>query len=214
MGHKFMAEPTTLSVTVLGLITLAYLLGSISTAILVCRLLKLPDPRSLGSNNPGATNVMRIGGKKAAALTLAGDALKGVIPVLLAFQLGLTEQHIGWVGLAAVVGHLFPVFFGFQGGKGVATTLGVVHIWHWPTALLIDAIWLIFAKVFRISSAAALVALVAMPLILAAWQTDFWLAASIISVLGLYRHKANIQKLLSGQESAIGDRVNATEKKG
>jgi glycerol-3-phosphate acyltransferase PlsY len=155
---------------------------------------------------------MRIGGKKAAALTLFGDALKGVIPVLLAYQLGLPEKQIGWVGLAAVIGHLFPIFFGFQGGKGVATTLGVVHAWHWPTGLMIDLIWLIFAKVFRISSVAALVALVSLPFILAAWQTDYWLAALIISVLSLYRHKENIQKLISGEESAIGDRVNAADK--
>jgi len=201
-----------LSLLPLGLIVLAYCLGSISTAILVCRTLGLPDPRTLGSNNPGATNVMRIGGKKAAALTLFGDALKGVIPVLLAYQLGLPEKQIGWVGLAAVIGHLFPIFFGFQGGKGVATTLGVVHAWHWPTGLMIDLIWLIFAKVFRISSAAALVALVSLPFILAAWQTDYWLAALIISVLSLYRHKENIQKLISGEESAIGDRVNAADK--
>jgi glycerol-3-phosphate acyltransferase PlsY len=155
---------------------------------------------------------MRIGGKKAAALTLAGDALKGVIPVLLAIQLGLTEAQIGWVGLGAVLGHLFPVFFGFQGGKGVATTLGVVHAWHWPTGLIIDAVWLTFAKVFRISSAAALVALVALPLVLAVWPTDYWFSASIISALSLYRHKSNIQKLLKGEESAIGDRVTADEK--
>lgn len=206
-----MIEFTTLSISALGLIVLAYLLGSISTAIIVCRALKLPDPRTLGSRNPGATNVMRIGGKKAAALTLAGDALKGVIPVLIAIQMSLTEQQIGWVGLAAVLGHLFPVFFGFQGGKGVATTLGVVHAWHWPTGLIIDAIWLIFAKVFRISSAAALVALTALPLILAAWQTDYWLAACVISALSLFRHKSNIQKLMSGEESAIGDRVKAAD---
>lgn len=206
-----MIELTTLSVSALGLIVLAYLMGSISTAIIVCRLLKLPDPRTLGSRNPGATNVMRIGGKKAAALTLAGDALKGVIPVAIAMQLSLAEHQVGWVGLAAVLGHLFPVFFGFQGGKGVATTLGVVHAWHWPTGLIIDAIWLTFAKVFRISSAAALIALAALPFILAAWQTDYWLSACIISALSLYRHKSNIQKLISGEESAIGDRVEAAD---
>ena len=198
-----------LSLLTILLIITAYLLGSVCSAIVVCKALKLPDPRTLGSGNPGATNVMRIGGKRPAALTLFGDAIKGVIPVMAGHLLGLTQGQIGWIGLAAVLGHLFPVFFGFKGGKGVATTLGVVHAWHIPTALIIDAIWLIFAKVFKVSSAAAIIAMICLPLILYAFSTHYWICGTIIALLSLYRHRTNIQKLLAGKESQIGERVNS-----
>jgi len=198
-----------LSITLLLLV--AYLLGSICSAILICKALKLPDPRTLGSGNPGATNVMRIGGKKAAALTLFADAIKGVIPVMIGHLMGFSQAEIGWVGLAAVLGHLFPIFFSFKGGKGVATTLGVIHAWHWPTALIIDAIWLVFAKVFKISSAAAIIAMICLPIILYLFSTHYWVPAVIISILSLYRHRSNIQKLISGQESHIGDQVKADD---
>ena len=113
-------------------VSLAYLLGSVSTAIVVCRLMGLPDPRTEGSNNPGATNVLRIGGKKAAALTLAGDSLKGVIPMLACHLLGVSVLAFALAGLAVFLGHLYPVFFGFKGGKGVATALGVQFGLYWP----------------------------------------------------------------------------------
>jgi len=120
----------------------AYLIGSVSAAIIVCRLMKLPDPRSAGSGNPGATNVLRVGGKTAAAITLAGDALKGFIPVFVASILGVTPLILGLTALAAVLGHLFPVFFQFKGGKGVATSFGAIFGIAWLAGLLTLTTWL------------------------------------------------------------------------
>ena len=140
------------------LIPAGYLFGSISTAIIVCKLMGLPDPRTQGSRNPGATNVARLGGKKAAALTLAGDMLKGLLPVTIAHALGSDATILAGTALAAFLGHLYPVFFGFQGGKGVATALGVIYGLYWPVGLLTSAVWLIMAVLFRYSSLAALVA--------------------------------------------------------
>ena len=121
-------------------IVLGYLAGSISTAIIVCRAMGLPDPRSEGSRNPGATNVLRFGGKKAAAITLAGDFLKGLLPVLLARGVGVDEIGLALTGLAAFLGHLYPVFFGFEGGKGVATAFGVILGLSWLTALAMSVV--------------------------------------------------------------------------
>ncbi|RTK99711.1 MAG: glycerol-3-phosphate 1-O-acyltransferase, partial [Lysobacterales bacterium] len=132
----------------------AYLCGSVSTAILVCRLMGLPDPRSEGSRNPGATNVLRIGGRKAAAITLAGDFLKGLIPVLVARAFGQGPEVLAATAFAAFLGHLYPVFFGFQGGKGVATALGVMVGLSWQVALAALATWLVIARVWKISSLA------------------------------------------------------------
>ena len=140
-----------------GLIVLAYLFGSVSTAIIVCKVMGLPDPRSQGSNNPGATNVLRIGGKKAAAITLFGDALKGVIPVFIAKFTASNDAALALVGMAAFLGHLYPIFFQFKGGKGVATAFGVLATISWPTGLCLLASWLLIAKVFKISSLAALI---------------------------------------------------------
>ncbi|HOW76928.1 MAG TPA: glycerol-3-phosphate 1-O-acyltransferase PlsY, partial [Candidatus Competibacteraceae bacterium] len=142
----------------LSSIVLGYLAGSISTAILVCRAMGLPDPRSEGSRNPGATNVLRFGGKKAAAITLAGDFLKGLLPVLFARLAGLEEIGLALTALAAFLGHLYPVFFGFEGGKGVATAFGAILGLSWPVALVALAIWLFMAFVVRISSLSALTA--------------------------------------------------------
>ena len=140
-----------------------YLLGSISAAIIVCKLMGLPDPRSEGSRNPGATNVARIGGKKAAALTLLGDMLKGLLPVLLAHALDAGAVVLAGTALAAFLGHLYPVFFGFQGGKGVATALGVSFGLHWLAGLTIAGIWLVMALLFRYSSLSALTAIALSP---------------------------------------------------
>ena len=135
----------------LSLIIAAYLLGSISSAIVVCRLMGLPDPRTQGSNNPGATNVLRIGGKKAAAITLLGDSLKGFVPVALCHLLDRPELIFALVGAAAFLGHLYPVFFGFRGGKGVATALGVQFGLGWAIGGAVAATWLFMAKVANIS---------------------------------------------------------------
>ena len=189
------------------LIIFAYLLGSIATAIVTCKLMGLPDPRTQGSNNPGATNVLRFGGKKAAAITLLGDGLKGVIPVLLArFVFGIEDYT--WlilIGIAAFLGHLYPVFYGFKGGKGVATAIGVflsVNLWG---GLAFVATWLIMAKGFKISSLAALIATALSPLYfwLITGHAQLTLGISVIAVLIFWRHRSNIQKLLDGSEDKI-----------
>ncbi len=197
----------------LTLIIVAYLMGSVSTAIIVCRLLQLPDPRTQGSGNPGATNVLRIGGKRAAAATLAGDLLKGLIPVLLARLVTADGMVLAAVALAAFLGHLYPIFFSFKGGKGVATALGVLLGLSWWVAVAALATWLLMAKVFRISSLSALVAAALAPLYV--WLLDpqppLLAMAVAMSLLLIWRHRSNIQKLLSGSEGKIsGNRSEET----
>jgi len=186
-------------------VALAYLLGSVSSAIVVCRLMGLPDPRTEGSNNPGATNVLRIGGKKAAALTLAGDTLKGVIPMVACHLLGVSALVFALAGLAVFLGHLYPVFFGFRGGKGVATALGVQVGLAWQIGAAVGLVWLLMAKLVKISSLSALVAMALAPV--AVWY--FWPAPELIvmqiamSAILFWRHRSNIRSLLSGTESRI-----------
>ncbi len=196
----------------LFLIAAAYLLGSLSFAVIVSRAMRLPDPRSFGSGNPGATNVLRTGRKAAAALTLLGDALKGwaavVLARLLAPQLGLSEDVVLWCALAVFIGHLFPVFFGFKGGKGVATALGVLVGLNPWVGLACLATWLLMAGVFRISSLAALTTAALAPVytgLLIGWGNTA-LAVLVITLLLVYRHKNNLIKLVSGQEARIGGR--------
>ncbi len=181
----------------------AYLIGSVSSAIIVCRLMGLPDPRGQGSGNPGATNVMRIGGKKAAAITLAGDALKGLLPVLLAKFIAVPNLLLAAVVFAAFLGHLYPIFFGFKGGKGVATSFGVSLGVSWILGLAAVITWLSVYKISKISSLSALIAATLVPLY--AWfiTADFYLTCvfSLISVILLWRHSANIKRLLAGEES-------------
>ncbi|OJZ19423.1 MAG: glycerol-3-phosphate acyltransferase [Thiobacillus sp. 65-29] len=192
------------------LIVAAYLLGSLSFAVIVSRAMGLPDPRSFGSGNPGATNVLRTGRKAAAALTLLGDALKGWLAVvlarLLAPRFGLGEDVVLLCALAVFVGHLYPVFFRFQGGKGVATALGVlVGIDPW-LGLACLATWLAVARLFRISSLAALSAAALAPVyagLLTGWGKTT-LAVLVIALLLVYRHKSNLVKLVAGQETRIG----------
>jgi len=187
------------------LITAGYLLGSLSSAIIVCRLLGLPDPRGEGSGNPGATNVLRIGGKKAAAITLIGDMLKGLIPVLIAKLLGADITIQAAVAVAAFLGHLYPLFFGFRGGKGVATAIGVLLGLHWPVGLLTIATWLVIAKVFKISSLAALLAILVTPLYI--WwlipSKSLMIAMLFMGTLLFWRHRSNIKGLLAGSEGKI-----------
>ena len=192
----------------------AYLIGSLSFAVIVSKYYGMDDPSTYGSGNPGATNVLRSGKKKAAALTLLGDALKGLVAVVLARclqdALNLSDITIAVVAVAALVGHMWPLFFGFKGGKGVATALGVLLALSPATALVCAAIWLVMAFGFKVSSLAALAATVAAPLV------AFWLMPSpswawatvVIAVLVLYRHKSNIQNLLQGKEGKIGDKAD------
>ena len=174
----------------------------------------MDDPRTYGSGNPGATNVLRSGKKKAAALTLLGDALKGLVAVVLARclqdALNLSDITIAAVAVAALVGHMWPLFFGFKGGKGVATALGVLLALSPATALVCAVIWLVMAFGFKVSSLAALAATVAAPLV-AFWLMPYssWAWATVvIAVLVLYRHKSNIQNLLQGKEGKIGDKAD------
>ncbi|MEQ8288194.1 MAG: glycerol-3-phosphate 1-O-acyltransferase PlsY [Gammaproteobacteria bacterium] len=188
------------------LLTLSYLLGSIASAILVCRVLGLSDPRAGGSGNPGATNVLRLHGKRAAIMTLAGDVLKGVIPVLLAKLLGQPAWVVAGCGLLAFAGHLFPVFFAFKGGKGVATLIGVLFASHWLIGTGFVLTWLLVAALFRYSSLAALVAALTSPAY--TWyvlqELPFIICHAIMVVLLFWRHRSNIRNLLNGSEGKIG----------
>ncbi len=187
------------------LVPAAYLLGSVSSAIIVCRLMGLPDPRTQGSNNPGATNVLRIGDKKAAAITLLGDALKGLIPMLVAHALHASPLILALTAMGAFLGHLYPLFFGFKGGKGVATALGAQFGLYWPIGLSVALIWLFVAKGMKISSLAALIAMAAAPLIV--W--GFWPAPELVTMQIImsawlfWRHRSNISNLLNGREGKI-----------
>ncbi len=193
----------------------AYLIGSLSFAVIVSRLMGLDDPRSYGSGNPGATNVLRSGNKKAAALTLLFDLVKGLVPVALVVLfgagLGLDETSAAWVGLAAFLGHLWPVFFRFQGGKGVATAAGVLLGLNPLLGLAVLLTWLAVAYFTRYSSLAALIAAAAAPVVhLIGWGgSGATLAILIMSALLILRHQANIAKLLAGTESRIWQNTSA-----
>ena len=199
-----------LSVWGLAAVAAAYLIGSLSFAVIVSKFYGLDDPRSYGSGNPGATNVLRSGRKKAAALTLLGDALKGLVAVLLARWLqshfGLADEVVAAVAVAVLVGHMWPLFFGFKGGKGVATALGVLLALSWPVALICAAVWLMMAFGLKISSLAALTATVISPLaaMFLVQQPSWQAAIAVIAALVLLRHRSNIQNLISGKENKIG----------
>jgi acyl phosphate:glycerol-3-phosphate acyltransferase len=196
----------------------AYLLGSLTFAVFVCKLLGLPDPRTYGSKNPGSSNVLRSGSKVAALLTLLLDALKGFIPVLLvklnASHFDLPEVTMALVGLAAFLGHLYPIYFKFKGGKGVATAAGVIFAMQWPLGLATLGTWLIIAVFFRYSSLAALVAAVFAPVYYlmgdgVAWsaETPITAALMVMSAMLVYAHRDNISRLLKGTESRLGKKV-------
>ena len=191
------------------LVATAYLLGSVSSAIITCKLMGLPDPREQGSGNPGATNVLRIGGKKAALFTLTGDMLKGLVPVAVANVLNVNDSVLGSVALAAVLGHLYPLYFGFQGGKGVATTWGALLGIHWVLGLVWVFTWLLVAALFRISSLSALIATTLTPLYSYWLLSSPWLTVlnAVIAALIIWRHRTNIRNLIEGTESRIGTRT-------
>ena len=184
----------------------AYLIGSVSSAIVVSRALGLQDPRKVGSGNPGATNVLRYNGKKAAIITLVGDILKGVIPVLAARAYGVEPMILGWVMLAAFLGHVFPVFHGFRGGKGVATAFGALTALNGWVGLALIVIWLLTVLAFRYSSLAGLVAALAAPPLVGWLQggTFFIVITLVMSVLLVWRHRSNVRNLLAGTEDKIG----------
>jgi len=196
-------------------IVAAYLVGSLSFAVIVSRFMGLADPRSYGSGNPGATNVLRSGNKAAALLTLAFDALKGFVPVMAALwwqgRFGWGETTVGLVGLAAFVGHLWPVFFRFQGGKGVATAAGVLMALNPMLGAATLLTWLIVAFFTRYSSLAAIVAAAFAPFFqLLQWgPSPMVLPITVMSLLLVWRHHANIRKLLAGTESRLGQKSAA-----
>ncbi len=190
------------------LVILAYFIGSISTAILTCKLLGKPDPRTVGSKNPGATNVLRYAGKKAAIITLLGDSLKGLIPVAIGHALGLDWGWLVAIGFAAFLGHLYPVFYGFKGGKGVATAMGIYLGLHPLIGVAVIATWLAMAFAFNISSLAALIATLLAPFYF------YWVSGSVpllsglllITLLIYWRHRSNINNILAGTEGKISSK--------
>lgn len=184
-------------------IAAAYLLGSVSCAIVLCRLNGLADPRTLGSGNPGATNMLRTTSKGLAALTVLGDALKGYVPVLIAAQLDSSPLALSFIALAAVIGHLYPVFFQFRGGKGVATTFGVCLALSPLLGLGQIICWLVVAAPFRISSVAALVTAMVTPAMCYWLAPEFVIISATLAVLTIYRHKKNLTELFSGIKSSI-----------
>ncbi|MDP1637821.1 MAG: glycerol-3-phosphate 1-O-acyltransferase PlsY [Candidatus Nitrotoga sp.] len=196
---------------ILVFVVCAYLLGSISFAVIMSRLFTLPDPRTYGSHNPGATNVLRSGNKWAAILTLLGDAAKGWLAVWLAQHFGPQAGNsllIVAVALAVFIGHLFPVFLHFKGGKGVATALGVLLALDAWLGLAVLATWILIAMVFRLSSLAALLAAMGAPIfaMVLALPSEYVLAVVGMSLLLIWRHKSNIQNLLAGKESRIAEK--------
>jgi glycerol-3-phosphate acyltransferase PlsY len=196
---------------VIAAVIVSYLIGSLSSAIITCKLMRLPDPRTQGSGNPGATNVLRIGGKKAAIITLIGDILKGVIPVLAAKAVGFDALALCGITFAAFIGHLYPVFFRFDGGKGVATAAGCWLALAWPVGLAVVFTWLIAAVLFRYSSLSALAASVLGPIY--AWyftNTDYALLAVIMSIFLIWRHRRNILNLCQGKEDKLFKKKSVT----
>jgi glycerol-3-phosphate acyltransferase PlsY len=185
------------------IILFAYLVGSVSSGIIVSQIFNLPDPRTIGSKNPGATNVMRSGNKKAAIFTLLGDLLKAILVLTLAEYLGFNDLIIVCVALAVLIGHIYPIFYKFQGGKGVATAIGILIALNFKLALIVASIWLLVFGIWRYSSLAAIVAAISAPIIaifILRDQSLYCIAFSFITVIILFKHQGNIKKLLSGTE--------------
>lgn len=190
----------------IALLLLAYLTGSISSAVIVCRIMNLPDPRESGSNNPGATNVLRLGGKKAAFFTLLGDVLKAVIPILIGYALELHNRNLGWVGFMAFIGHLYPLYFNFKGGKGMATYFGALVALS-PILLLYGlATWLITAFFTRYSSLASLLTSIAVSAFGFYIDKKYFFPLFAMSLILIWRHRINIKNLWKGTERKITDK--------
>jgi acyl phosphate:glycerol-3-phosphate acyltransferase len=191
-------------ITVIIFGVISYLIGSLSSAIIVCKFLNLPDPRTQGSMNPGTTNVLRIGGKTPALITLVGDMLKGFIPVLIGHLMGVSGFFLGIIAAAAFLGHLYPVFFKFQGGKGVATALGAFLALSPVAGIATILAWILVAVIFRYSSLAALVAAITAPIFMLVFANiQYMVPTLIITAILIWRHWGNIQRLRSGTESKI-----------
>lgn len=187
----------------LGFILIAYLWGSLPTAVIVCRIMNLADPRQQGSGNPGATNVLRIGNKRAAALTLVGDTGKGYIALLPSIIFDLSHQMQALCCFAVILGHIYPIMPSLKGGKGVATSLGVCTALYWPLALAQVAIWCFMALIGRISSLAAISTALVSPIVIAFLQPDHLLTICLVSLLLLFSHRNNLRNLVQGCEPRL-----------
>ena len=187
------------------LLVASYLIGSISSAVIICKLLGLPDPRTQGSKNPGATNVLRLGGKKIAAFVLFFDGLKGAVPVFIGVYYGFSLTVLTLTALCAFLGHVFPVFFNFRGGKGVATYIGGLVAINFLVGLIFSVIWLLVAKVIKISSMSALIATALSPFYfyLITGDMESTLIIGLISLLIFYTHRDNIKRLINKEEDVI-----------
>ncbi|WP_162045529.1 glycerol-3-phosphate 1-O-acyltransferase PlsY [Vibrio taketomensis] len=190
----------------LAMIISAYLLGSISSAVLICRVLKLDDPRKVGSHNPGATNVLRIGGRKAALAVLICDMLKGTIPVWGGYFLEIEPLMLGIAAIAACLGHMYPLFFHFKGGKGVATALGAIAPIGLDLTAMVMATWLIIALVFRYSSLAAIITVLLTPMYTWMIKPQYTLPVAMLCCLIIFRHHQNIRRLFEGTEPKLGEK--------
>lgn len=197
----------------IAMIILAYLGGSISSAILIARLYRLPDPREHGSHNPGTTNILRLGGRSAALWVLLCDMAKGTIPVYLAWYFQLTPFVLGLIGIAACLGHMYPLFFQFRGGKGVATALGAMMPIGFAMGGMMLATWILVLLITGYSSLAALIAALLAPLYTYWLKPEYTLSVAMLSCLIIYRHHENIQRLLNGKESRIWQRKRKGSKR-
>jgi glycerol-3-phosphate acyltransferase PlsY len=186
----------------------SYLIGAVSFGIVISHIFSLPDPRTIGSKNPGATNVLRTGKKLAALLTLLGDALKGSLTVGLAQYFELSPLMVGLIAIATLVGHVFPIYYGFKGGRGVATAAGILFMFSWIMGLIVLAIWLGVFFIWRYSSLAAIVAASLSPVIGFFYKIDFYelIATSIIALILILRHVENIKRLIDGTESGFKEK--------
>ncbi|GAB6261375.1 glycerol-3-phosphate 1-O-acyltransferase PlsY [Photobacterium sp. R1] len=197
---------------VLLIIIAAYLLGSISSAVLICRLFRLPDPRDSGSGNPGATNVLRLGGRGAAALVLVCDILKGMLPVWLSYFLGINPFLLGVIGIAACLGHIYPIFFHFRGGKGVATALGALAPIGWDLSGMLIATWVIVALIGGYSSLASMITALLAPMFTWWVKPQYTMPVAMLSCLIILRHHENVRRLLDGKEYKIWHKFNRQPK--
>ena len=188
----------------LGLLSAAYFSGSVSTAVIVCKILTLPDPRIVGSHNPGATNVLRIGGRKAAILTLLGDIAKTALPIYVAILFGFSQDLLIWVGVCALLGHCFPIYYRFRGGKGVASLFAILTLVAPRLAMLAIVSWLIIAWSFRRSSVASITVAILVPAFAYQFEPNYFLALASLSAVIVLRHKTNIANMLKGKEPIIG----------
>lgn len=192
-----------MDIFIIAYMLLTYLVGSISSAILVSRLFGLPDPREHGSGNPGATNVLRLGGKFSALGVLIFDILKGMIPVWSGYYLGFSQFTLGLIALMACLGHIFPVYYKFKGGKGVATAFGAIAPIGWSVAGLMVGSWLLIFLISGYSSLSAVITAVLVPIYVWWFKPEFTFPVAVVCCLLIYRHRANIERLWRGEEDKI-----------